>query len=165
MIATWYIVLCAFSAIACAIIAGVFLTFSDFVMRSLNKADGIAGVEVMQIINREVFRTVFMVLLIGMAPLSLALIGYTYFNVSGLASLFIISAGASYIFGVFAVTLAFNVPMNNRLDAYDPASPEASAYWAARYYPRWTAWNHIRTIASAVAATCFLLGSIWLTQL
>ena len=60
----------SFSAIAYALVAGVFLSFSDFVMRSLDKTESSGGVAAMQHINREVFRTLFMVLLIGMTVLS-----------------------------------------------------------------------------------------------
>jgi uncharacterized membrane protein len=66
----WIIIACQISVIACGLVSGVFLTFSDFVMRSSGGAKVAAGVEVMQIINREVFRTVFMFLLLGMSALS-----------------------------------------------------------------------------------------------
>lgn len=66
MTQTWLLFTYEVSLISCALVAGVFPTFSDFVMRSLNRARTSATVEVMQGINREVFKTVFMVLLIGM---------------------------------------------------------------------------------------------------
>ena len=63
-------------ALAAALVAGVFLTFSDFVMPSLFAAAPSAGTEAMQIINRKVYRSIFMVLLIGLIPVS-ALIAAT----------------------------------------------------------------------------------------
>ena len=53
-------------AMATGLVAGVFLTFSDFVMKSLFAAEPAAGTEAMQIINRKVYNSIFMVLLIGM---------------------------------------------------------------------------------------------------
>ena len=63
----WMLLASEFSVIAFALVAGVFLTFSDFVMRSLAATQPAGGIEAMQQINRKVFRTLFMVLLIGMA--------------------------------------------------------------------------------------------------
>ena len=76
MTSSWFFIVCEISVIACGVVSGVFLTFSDFVMRSLDGARTAAGVEVMQVINREVFRSVFMFLLLGMSALSPFLIGY-----------------------------------------------------------------------------------------
>ena len=160
----WFFILCQISVIACAMVSGVFLTFSDFVMRSLDGAKTAAGVEVMQVINREVFRSVFMVLLLGMSALSPLLIGYAYFGVAGPAAALIMTGGVVYLAGVFAVSLVFNVPMNNRLDAKEYSGTEAATYWTNTYMPQWTFWNYARAIASAGAAVCFLTASVWLAQ-
>ena len=164
MTSTWFLIVCEFSVIACGVVSGVFLTFSDFVMRSLDRAKSAAGVEVMQAINREVIRSVFMVLLLGMSALSPFLIGYAYFRVAGPASVLIMAGGAIYLAGVFAVTLVFNVPMNKRLDAKDYSGAEAATYWMNTYMPRWTSWNYVRAIASAGSAICYLIAGVWLAQ-
>jgi uncharacterized membrane protein len=161
---TWFFIVCQFSIIACAVVGGVFLTFSDFVMRSLDTANTASGIEVMQVINREVFKYVFMALLLGMSALSLLIIGYAYFYINGPASTLIMAGGAIYLAGVFAVTVVFNVPMNNHLDAMDRSATEAASYWKNTYYPDWTFWNHVRTIASVASATCYLVACIWLVQ-
>jgi uncharacterized membrane protein len=159
-----FFILIEFAIIASALVSGVFLTFSDFVMRSLDGAKRSAGVEVMQVINREVFRTVFMVLLLGMSALSVFLIGYAYFNITGPASPLIMSGGAFYFIGVFVVSLVFNIPMNKHLDTLNYAGPEAAAYWTGTYMPRWTFWNYVRAITAGAAAICFLAASVWLAQ-
>ena len=58
------------SGLLMALVAGVFLAFSDFVMRSLSDASPRAGIEAMQIINRKVYSSVFLVWLLGLAPVS-----------------------------------------------------------------------------------------------
>ncbi|MEM9441833.1 MAG: hypothetical protein AAGA73_15430 [Pseudomonadota bacterium] len=68
--------LCQFVILAYALLGGVFLAFSDFIMRSLANTGGTGGIEAMQVINREVFRWVFMALFLGMAAGSLFLVGY-----------------------------------------------------------------------------------------
>ncbi len=161
---TWFFIVCQFSIIACAVVGGVFLTFSDFVMRSLDRADMAAGIEVMQVINREVFRTVFMVVLLGMTALSVLLVGYAYLYLDGPASTLIMAGGAIYLVGVFAVTAAFNVPMNKALDAMDHSAVEAASYWKTVYFPDWTMWNWVRAVASMASAVCYLGALVWMAQ-
>ena len=164
MTSNWFFIVCQISVIACGLVSGIFLTFSDFVMRSLDEARTASGIEVMQVINREVFRSVFMVLLLGMSALSPFLIGYAYFRIAGLAAAWIIAGGTIYLAGVFAVTLVFNVPMNNHLDAKEYSGIEAATYWSNTYMPHWTFWNHVRSLAAAGSAICFLAACLWLAQ-
>jgi len=165
MTATWFLIVCQISVIACAVVSGVFLTFSDFVMRSLDGAKTAAGIEVMQVINREVFRSVFMFLLLGMSALSPVLIGYAYINGSDSASAWVMAGGALYLAGVFVVSLVFNVPMNGRLAAKDCSGRDAAAYWTNTYLPQWTFWNYVRAIAAAGSAVCYLVAcGIWLSH-
>lgn len=158
------ILVCQIAVIACGLVAGVFLTFSDFVMRSLGKAETAAGVEVMQVINREVFKTVFMVLLIGFSVLSPLFVGYAYAYMTGPAAFWIMAGGSVYFVGVFVVSMVFNVPMNGRLDKLDYAGAAAAAYWVQTYLPRWTFWNYVRAISSAAAAVFYLLACLALVQ-
>lgn len=103
-------------ALAAALVAGVFLTFSDFVMPSLFAAAPAAGTEAMQIINRKVYRSIFMVLLIGLIPVSAA-IAIAAFLLDLRASQWLIAAGLLYFFGVFLASAVGNIPMNKRLEA------------------------------------------------
>ena len=81
---TWFFFLSQFSILAFALVGGVLLAFSDFIMRSLATAQSPGGIEVMQVINREVFKYVFMTLFLGMAAVSLVIIGYgTYLTRAG----------------------------------------------------------------------------------
>ncbi len=151
------------SAFACAVIAGVFLAFSDFVMRSLDRTSDGGGIEAMQIINREVFRTIFMVLLISMAIVAPVLAIFAYQTQQGPPAMAILSASVVYIVGVFAVTINFNVPHNKRLDALAARGTAVENYWNQQFLTGWTFWNHVRTAASAVAAIGFFVGAILTT--
>ncbi|MBN35194.1 MAG: hypothetical protein CMM46_10550 [Rhodospirillaceae bacterium] len=51
------------AALAGGLVAGLFLIFSDFMMRALRLATPAAGIEVMQTLNREIYRSATMVLL------------------------------------------------------------------------------------------------------
>lgn len=158
----WFFILSQFSVIACAIVGGAFLTFSDFVMRSLDRANTDAGIEVMQVINREVFNFVFMALFLGMTALSPLMIGYAVIYLSDPGAALIMLAGGIYLVGVFGVTMVFNVPMNKQLVTLDHASQEAAAYWKNTYFPKWTLWNTVRTIASIASASCYLIAGTWI---
>lgn len=150
-----------FSIIAYAIVGGVFLAFSDFIMRSLAHADGI---EAMQVINREVFRWVFMALFLGMAAGSLFVTGYAAMVLDGPIRMTLVAAGLVYLIGCFAVTVFFNVPMNEALAGMEPSGETARAYWQGTYLPRWTFWNTVRTIACALSSALLLFGLSWLIR-
>lgn len=153
-----------FAILAYALVGGVFLAFSDFIMRSLSLTGGSGGAEAMQTINREVFRWVFMTLFLGLAGVSLILIGYAATNVAGLSAVLIGVAGLTYLVGCFAVTVVFNVPMNETLAGMDLSQDATQAYWTGTYLPRWTFWNTVRTIACGLSAALVLAGLVNLAQ-
>jgi len=149
----------ALAALLLALISGVFLAFSDFIMRSLRAASSTSGIEAMQQINRKVYSSVFLVWLLGMAPVATLLSAYAFVFVDGPASMWWVAGGAFYVIGTFLVTVLSNVPMNKRLDPMTPDGAMAQSYWGT-YATFWTLWNHVRTVASAIAAACFLIGCL-----
>lgn len=153
-----------FSILAYALVGGVFLAFSDFIMRSLALTDGYGGVEAMQAINREVFRWVFMALFLGMAAVSVVVAAYGAFGASGPAGTMIMIAGLVYLIGCFGVTVFFNVPMNEALAGMELSAETTRDYWFQTYVPRWTFWNSVRTAACVVSAALLLFGLLWMTQ-
>ncbi len=154
----WFLVLIQIAILAYAFVGGVFLAFSDFIMRSLAKTGGDGGVEAMQVINREVFRWVFMTLLLGMVPVSMIIVGCAVANSGGLAGIVMALAGLTYLCGCFGVTLFFNVPMNEALAGMELSEGATQDYWTQSYVPRWTFWNTVRTLACAVSAALLLCG-------
>ena len=69
-------------------------------------------------------------------------------------------SGASLYISSIVVTGLFNVPLNDRLEAADPTSPQGQSVWTD-YQRRWTRHNHLRTavtVASAVLLTLSLLA-------
>jgi uncharacterized membrane protein len=155
----WIIFACLTMGLSSALVAGVFQSFSDFVMRALIAAKPSAGMESMQMINRTVFRSVFLVMLLGLAPASLALGAYAFLWMSGASASWIIAGAVTYIISVFLVTMLGNVPMNNRLDRMDSGSAGSVDYWQI-YGLVWTRWNHVRTLGSLAAAICFLAAAV-----
>ncbi|MCH9719928.1 MAG: DUF1772 domain-containing protein [Actinomycetia bacterium] len=156
-----FVLLATFSALAYGVLAGVFLAFSDFIMRSLAQISDGGGLEAMQAVNREVFRTVFMVLFIGMAPLSVVLTVHELVWDDGTAALMIAAAGLIYVLGCVGVTVGGNVPLNQELDRMGLGREAAETFWRDTYVPRWTFWNTIRACACAISATLVILGLAW----
>ena len=152
------------AVLAYALVGGVFLAFSDFIMRSLSLTSGHGGAEAMQVINREVFRWVFMALFLGMAAVSVLIAGYAWIALSGPAGTLIGVAALVYLVGCFGVTVAFNVPMNEALAGMDLAEASTQSYWRGTYLPRWTFWNSVRTGAAALSAALLLFGLLWMAQ-
>ncbi|MEH6724582.1 MAG: anthrone oxygenase family protein [Hyphomicrobiales bacterium] len=156
----WLFLLTQFSILAYALLCGVFLAFSDFIMRALADAGGIAGIEAMQSINRAVFRWMFMALFLGMVPASLIISGYSVVNLGSPATALMLLAGLIYLIGCFGVTIVFNVPMNEALAGMDMSADATRHYWTRTYLPRWTFWNTIRTVACLAAAGFLLAGLV-----
>ena len=160
----WFVLLTQFSILAYGILVGVFLAFSDFIMRSLAQTSGTGGVEAMQVINREVFRWIFMVLFLGLVPISLFLVAYGLTSFDGTARALIVLAGMAYLIGSFGVTIRFNVPMNEALAGMELSSEVTRHYWTTTYLPRWTFWNTVRTVACGLSAALLLFGTQWTGQ-
>jgi uncharacterized membrane protein len=136
------------TALGCAVVGGVFLAFSSFVMAALRRLPAAHGIAAMQSINVTVINPLFMTVLFGTGAAAVVLAAL---EPSGL----VIAAAVTYVLGVLGVTMAYNVPRNNALDALDPAAPGAVDAWA-RFVREWTAANHVRTVAGIVAA-----GLLW----
>ncbi|MEM8837632.1 MAG: anthrone oxygenase family protein [Pseudomonadota bacterium] len=145
----WLTLLTQFSILAFAILGGVFLAFSDFLMRSLK-------MEAMQSINREVFRYIFIPLFLAMVPVSIVLAVSAYLTLPN--SHWFIAAALIYSLGAFAVTMFGNVPMNNKLEALGSDTEEGLSYWENRYLPVWTLYNSIRTAACILASGVLLFA-------
>ncbi|MEM5493872.1 anthrone oxygenase family protein [Hoeflea sp. AS16] len=148
----WFTLLCAASVLAYAAIGGVFLAFSDFIMRSFNLVTGPGGIQSMQVLNVEIMRSVFMVFFIGLAAISLLIAIYAGIRLEGLSARLLMLAGAIYLVGVFGVTAAGNVPLNNQLAAMDPSAAQTLAFWKETYMTRWVNLNSLRTLASFLAS-------------
>ena len=161
MTLNWAIYASLALGLSSALVAGVFQAFSDFVMPALVRTRPEGAIEAMQMINRTVFRSVFLVMLLGLTPLSLGFAAYAYFNLSGAAQVWIMIGAVIYVVAVFLVTMLGNVPMNNRLDNMPFAAADTATYWQT-YGRVWTGWNHVRTLGSLVTATCFLVASVTL---
>lgn len=144
------------AAIGSGLMAGVFLTFSSFVMRALGQVPSAAGMEVMKAINVTVINGTFMAGFLGTAALcGLLVVGALLGIIDG--GLMLMVGCLFYLIGTFGVTIAFNVPRNERLANLSAEAMDGVTYWE-RYQREWTGWNHCRTLCSLLAAVLLTMA-------
>ena len=146
-----------FSIVTCGLLAGVYFTFSAFAMTAFARTGAAAGATAMTSINRVILRSLFMPLFLGssLSSLVLAIVGALHWGQPGACAT--LAGGIVYFTGMFVVTMLFNVPRNTALDASEPQSEAGRLLWA-RYLKEWTAWNHVRTLASTAALILFVVA-------
>lgn len=141
----------ALLALGAGLVAGVFFAFSNFVMKALGQLPAEQGVAAMQRINAVVLNPAFLALFVGTAAVAGLCGAGAVLAWGSVRSALLLTAAVLYVVGCFGVTAAFNVPRNERLARLAADSAEAAAYWPA-YQREWRLWNHVRALASAVAA-------------
>ena len=141
------------AALGTGLIAGVFFIFSVAIMRALERVPG--GMAAMQSMNVAVPNPMFLGVFLGtgLVCLALAIISVVRWERPG--AMWILAAALLYLIGGIGVTIIFNVPMNNTLNAADPSSSAGQVLWQ-NYLTNWTFWNHIRTIASVGSFASFI---------
>lgn len=146
-----FMLLLVFVAVGAGLVAGVFLAFSNFVMKALAQLPAEQGVAAMQRINIVVLNPLFVAVFVGTALLAGIGGAGAFFPWGAGRAPLLLAAGLSYLIACFGVTAVCNVPRNERLARLSPESTEAREYWPV-YVREWLFWNHVRTVAAAVAA-------------
>ncbi|MEL6890140.1 MAG: anthrone oxygenase family protein [Actinomycetota bacterium] len=141
------------SIVATGLMAGLFYGWSVSVIPGTRRLASSDYVGLMQHINREILTPRFLVPFVGI-PLLLGAAAFTQFRAGDQRRGALIAASAAtYLVGVFGVTAARNVPLNDALDAFDLTGATADQIDDRRttYERRWNRWNTVRTIANVAA--------------
>ncbi len=146
------------TAIAAAVMGGALFAFSTFVMPALRTLPPVDGATAIQEINREAITPLFMLILFGPAFASVAIIWKAVNDWTAPVSGYLLAGAAAFLIGVFLMTVVFNVPLNNALDAVDPATAEGTAVWT-KYLSDWTLGNHVRTVAGISSAALLTIAT------
>jgi uncharacterized membrane protein len=140
------------------VVGGVFFAFSSFVMKALAQLPASQGVAAMQRINVVVVNLWFMAAFLGTAALSVAVCALAWWAGEAAPHAWPLwRAALFYLVGTLLVTVAINVPMNDRLARMEISSPQAAAYWP-EYLRRWGFWNHVRGVAAMAACVMAMLS-------
>ena len=145
------------TALGSALVAGIFFALSTFVMAALGRLPTEQGIAAMQSINLTVINPWFFTAFFGTALGCAVPAVYAVFNWSAPGSGYLVGGCTLYLLGSIAVTIAFNVPLNNALAAVDPGSHDGATFWS-RYLQTWVFWNHVRTAAPLAAAAAFMMA-------
>jgi uncharacterized membrane protein len=140
------------------LMAGFFFAFWVDVAPAMAQLDASAYIRTQQAINSTVRN----------APFALAYFGAAL--VPGLAALALwmgrkrgqalawAAIALTYLLGVFVLTREINIPINNALALWDPATPPAD--WA-RARDRWNAANFVRGMAALAAFAAAVAALAW----
>jgi len=145
------------SALGCGLIAGVFFAFSTFVMPALKRLPPAHSIAAMQSINKLAITPAFMTALFGTAVACLGMVAWDAISSSERPATLVLAGAALYIVGTIRVTIACNVPLNDRLATLHPQGADAAGHWD-EYVTKWTAWNHLRAAASLAAAATLTIA-------
>jgi uncharacterized membrane protein len=148
------------SAVGSAVVAGALGVFSGFVMRALAGLPDAGGASAMRAINTAAVRPPLMIALFGTAIASVAAaVAVLRGPSAGTVAVLTVTGSLLYLVGVVGVTVAANVPLNERLAAQDGNPAEADRFWA-EYSRRWTHWNHLRSLAALAAAAAHMAALV-----
>ncbi|HWA50284.1 MAG TPA: anthrone oxygenase family protein [Dongiaceae bacterium] len=147
------------TALGAGVTGGVFFAFSSFVMGALARLPAAQGIAAMQSINIVVINPLFLGVMFGTGAACVALILGALLRWQAAGAAYLLAGGAVYLAGCILVTMVCNVPRNNALAAWNPAAVESAALWS-EYVSSWTLWNHVRAVASILAAALFILALI-----
>jgi uncharacterized membrane protein len=80
-------------------------------------------------------------------------------QLDGSARLLLLSTAIAYVVGVQVLTIAVNIPLNNRLQALNVDRLDATAQHTARsdFEPRWNRWNALRTIIAILVSAGLMI--------
>lgn len=145
------------SILGCALIAGVFFAFSNFVMNALSRIQPATGIIAMQSINITVINPLFMTTFLGTGVACIFLVISSLLKWHQISTTYSILGSVFYLVGTIGVTIAFNVPLNDALAKVDPNSIDGMKLWAT-YITDWTFWNHVRALAAVAAAMAISLA-------
>jgi uncharacterized membrane protein len=143
-------VLTLLAILGTGVIAGTFFVFSFAVMSALKALPPNEGMAAMRSINIVIQNPIFLGIFMGTALVSLILAVMAVIDRTTPSSYYILAGAALYVIGSFVLTIVFNVPLNNGLEA-------GTVAWAD-YHGPWTLWNHIRTAASLASTCAFALA-------
>lgn len=151
-------VIAAIATITTGVTAGVYLNFSTRVMPALGRLDGATGIAKMQSFNATAVQPPFMLCFFGSA------LAAGYFGVRlargqrDLADVLAAAGGALYLAGLL-LTIAYNVPLNDRLAAVEANSSAAQPIWR-EYLTNWTAANSVRAGLSSLGTLLVAGGAV-----
>lgn len=146
------------AAFGAGIAAGIFFAFSTFVMKALARLPAQEGIRAMQSINDAVLNPLFASVFAGTAAAGILALVLSFLHGASLETMYAAIGLISYVAGVILVTMRRNVPLNERLAAWNPEDGAPESIWN-NYVSDWSRWNHLRTVAASVSMVFMMLAA------
>lgn len=139
-------------------VTGLFWGWAFSALPGLRRVDDHTYVTSMQSINRAILNPVFLAAFVGTALVLAVAATITFVAGDTRRAWWITAAAVTYTIGVFGVTVAGNVPLNDALDAFDPAGADEAAFAAAREAYEGP-WNRLHAIRSALGVLAVVFAA------
>lgn len=152
-------VLAGLGTLGSGVLSGLYFIFSFCVMDALDAQPAASAISSMNAINVLIVNPPFVLFFLG-TPLVCAWLLWSCVKEgigSSLDNKFTTAGALVLLLGEFLLTPAVHVPKNDALAAYTLGSGSDVSVWAD-YYTAWTAWNHVRTLASIATVVLFSLA-------
>jgi uncharacterized membrane protein len=149
-----YKIIWIIAALLTALITGLFYAYSCSINNGLGRLPDTEYMKSMQSINRAILNPLFFASFMGTVLILPVCTWFTYkTGGASMAFYLILAAAIIYIAGVFGVTIAGNVPLNNALDKFNITAASAEEIKAQRdaFEIPWNRLHTIRTIACVVS--------------
>uniref|UniRef100_A0A7S3ZSQ7 DUF1772 domain-containing protein n=1 Tax=Pelagomonas calceolata TaxID=35677 RepID=A0A7S3ZSQ7_9STRA len=144
--------------VGAAILGGCYFIFSFCVMDALNQQDPQTAINTMNSINVVIVNPKFIAAFMGTPLICCWLVAEALaVGVGSSTDVALMFGGAlTLIVGEFLETIICHIPKNDALAAHKKGGNDAEVW--ARYYTSWTAWNHVRMVASLATVVQFSLA-------
>lgn len=141
------------------LITGLFWGWAFSVMPGLRTVDDRTYVATMQSVNRSILNPMFLVAFAGTVIVLTAAAVATFRAGDTRRAWWITAAAATYTLGVFGITGAGNVPLNDALDAFDATGSDDTALRRARRSYEGP-WNRLHLIRSAFGVLAVVFATV-----
>lgn len=160
------IIILVAATLATSLAAGLFYAYACSVNPGLGRLSDIAYLEAMQSINKAILNPVFFASFMGAAILLPLAVYFTWRPQPTDATWWFMAAAILYIIGVFGVTVAGNVPLNEALARIDIAAstPAELGQHRQAFEPAWIRYHNIRTVANLLSAVAAILGCLFYSK-
>jgi len=151
-----------FAVLLSGLIAGLFYSYSCSVNSGLGKLQNLEYLRAMQSINVAILNPVFFLSFLGTLLVLPATAWVSYTQNPSMSFYLLLAASIIYVVGVFAITLAGNVPLNESLATFDltKASPTELLKMRKSFELTWNRYHSIRAVASVISFALTILSLV-----
>ena len=145
----------------CSLVAGFLFAFAVVAMPGLKNLKDGEFIRAFQVMDRVIQNNqpLFILVWVGSAVLVILSAVLGLGQLAGGERLLLLGAALIYLLGVQLPTITINIPLNNKIQAFEVDATDEAAHRAAReaFEPRWNRWNAIRAVLSSLAAALLIL--------